>query len=575
MLPYDENLNNHIDMDKEIKNILDGVTLVEMFSLALSKLEDNIEAVNSLNVFPVPDGDTGTNMVLTLKSVVEAARDNTVESAGEVAKTLTKAALNGARGNSGVILYSFIKGFSLGIGDSEELDDSLFVKSLEQSKLSAYKSVSKPVEGTMLTVISRVYDIASKSLAYVSGLSELLEIVVKEANKTVKETQFMLPVLEKAGVVDSGGYGLQLILEGMYQYSAGLTKFESLDVGTKIPKLLSTRNSGLIESKNGDSELNQFSSSGDYFHEIEGDDYGYCTQFLVEGDKLDVDFIRDEVSSIGSSTAVIGDSSNVRIHIHLEDPGSAISFMVPYGIISEVSIQNMDQQHEEFKVKNPAALNGFSIISVAAGSGIIELFREYGVDAIVEAGQTSNPSIKQLLDAIDKVASEEVVLLPNNSNIILSANEAAKSSAKNVSVIPSKSIPQGISALLALDKEKSLEVSLPAALDVIEDICVGEIARSVRSFEIDNGETIAKGEYLGVLNGEVVVGGKDLVEVVLNLIKKGLTDSCELISIYWSDSIGANLAQEISDVIVSKFENIDVEMFEGNQPIYDLIISME
>ena len=575
MLPYDENLNNHIDMDKEIKNILDGVTLVEMFSLALSKLEDNIEAVNSLNVFPVPDGDTGTNMVLTLKSVVEAARDNTVESAGEVAKTLTKAALNGARGNSGVILYSFIKGFSLGIGDSEELDDSLFVKSLEQSKLSAYKSVSKPVEGTMLTVISRVYDIASKSLAYVSGLSELLEIVVKEANKTVKETQFMLPVLEKAGVVDSGGYGLQLILEGMYQYSAGLTKFESLDVGTKIPKLLSTRNSGLIESKNGDSELNQFSSSGDYFHEIEEDDYGYCTQFLVEGDKLDVDFIRDEVSSIGSSTAVIGDSSNVRIHIHLEDPGSAISFMVPYGIISEVSIQNMDQQHEEFKVKNPAALNGFSIISVAAGSGIIELFREYGVDAIVEAGQTSNPSIKQLLDAIDKVASEEVVLLPNNSNIILSANEAAKSSAKNVSVIPSKSIPQGISALLALDKEKSLEVSLPAALDVIEDICVGEIARSVRSFEIDNGETIAKGEYLGVLNGEVVVGGKDLVEVVLNLIKKGLTDSCELISIYWSDSIGANLAQEISDVIVSKFENIDVEMFEGNQPIYDLIISME
>jgi DAK2 domain fusion protein YloV len=427
----------------------------------------------------------------------------------------------------------------------------------------------------MLTVISRVYDIASKSLAYVSGLSELLEIVVKEANKTVKETQFMLPVLEKAGVVDSGGYGLQLILEGMYQYSAGLTKFESLDVGTKIPKLLSTRNSGLIESKNGDSELNQFSSSGDYFHEIEEDDYGYCTQFLVEGDKLDVDFIRDEVSSIGSSTAVIGDSSNVRIHIHLEDPGSAISFMVPYGIISEVSIQNMDQQHEEFKVKNPAALNGFSIVSVAAGSGIIELFREYGVDAIVEAGQTSNPSIKQLLDAIDKVASEEVVLLPNNSNIILSANEAAKSSAKNVSVIPSKSIPQGISALLALDKEKSLEVSLPAALDVIEDICVGEIARSVRSFEIDNGETIAKGEYLGVLNGEVVVGGKDLVEVVLNLIKKGLTDSCELISIYWSDSIGANLAQEISDVIVSKFENIDVEMFEGNQPIYDLIISME
>ena len=203
------------------------------------------------------------------------------------------------------------------------------------------------------------------------------------------------------------------------------------------------------------------------------------------------------------------------------------------------------------------------------------MFREYGVDAIVEAGQTSNPSIKQLLDAIDKVASEEVVLLPNNSNIILSANEAAKSSAKNVSVIPSKSIPQGISALLALDKEKSLEVSLPAALDVIEDICVGEISRSVRSFEIDNGETIAKGEYLGVLNGEVVVGGKDLVEVVLNLIKKGLTDSCELISIYWSDSIGANLAQEISDAITSKFENIEVEMFEGNQPIYDLIMSME
>ena len=575
MLPYDENLNNHIDMDKEAKNILDGITLVEMFSVALSKLEDNIEAVNSLNVFPVPDGDTGTNMVLTLKSVVEGARESTVKSAGEVAKILSKAALNGARGNSGVILYSFIKGFSLGIGDSEELDDSLFVKSLEQSKLSAYKSVSNPVEGTMLTVISRIYDIASKSLGDVSGLSELLEIVVKEANKTVKETQFMLPVLEKAGVVDSGGYGLQLILEGMYQYSAGLAQFESLDVGSKIPDLLSTRNSGLIESNDGDSESNQFSQSGDDLHKIEEDDYGYCTQFLVDGNELDVDAIREKISNIGSSTVVIGDSNNVRIHIHLEDPGSAISFMVPYGIISEVSIQNMDQQHEEFKDKNPTASNGFSIIAVAAGSGICELFRQYGVDVVVEAGQTSNPSIKQLLDAIDEVASEEVVLLPNNSNIILSANEAAKSSAKNVSVIPSKSIPQGISALLALDKEKSLELNLPAALDVIEDICVGEIARSVRPFKLDSGKTIAKGEYLGVLNGEVVVGGKDLIEVVLNLIEKGLTDSFELISMYWSDSVGSNLATEISDVIASRFENVDVEIFEGNQPIYDLIISME
>ncbi len=575
MLPYDENLNNHIDMCKQAKNILDGITLVEMFSVALSKLEDNIEAVNSLNVFPVPDGDTGTNMVLTLKSVVEAARESTVESAGDVAKILSKAALNGARGNSGVILYSFIKGFSLGIGDSKELDASLFVKSLEQSKLSAYKSVSNPVEGTMLTVISRIYDIASKSLADVSGLSELLKIVVKEANKTVKETQFMLPVLEKAGVVDSGGYGLQLILEGMYQYSAGLAQFESLDVGSKIPDLLSIGNSESIESTDGDSESNQFSQSGDDLHKIEEDDYGYCTQFLVEGDELDVDAIRGKISNIGSSTVVIGDLSNVRIHIHLEDPGSAISFMVPYGIISEVSIQNMDQQHEEFKDKNPTSANGFSIIAVAAGSGICKLFRQYGVDVVVEAGQTNNPSVKQLLDAIEKVDSEQVVLLPNNSNIILSANEAAKSSGKNVSVIPSKSIPQGINALLALDKEKSLELNLPAALGVIEDICVGEIARSVRPFKLDDGENIEKGEYLGILNGEVVVGGKDLIEVVLNLIKKGLTDSFELISIYWSDSVGSNLAIEISDVVASRFENVDVEIFEGNQPIYDLIISME
>ena len=575
MLPYDENLNNHIDMDKQAKNILDGPSLVEMFSVALSKLEDNLEAVNSLNVFPVPDGDTGTNMVLTLKSVVEAAANNRIKSAGETAQLLSKAALNGARGNSGVILYSFIKGFSLGIGESEELDDGLFVKSLEESKLSAYKSVSNPVEGTMLTVISRVYDIASRSLGEVVGLSELLEIVVKEANKTVKETQFMLPVLEEAGVVDSGGYGLQLILEGMYQYVAGLTQFESLDVGTKIPRSLSTRNSGLIEPNNVDSELNKFRPSDEYFHEIEEDDYGYCTQFLVEGNNLDVDVIRSEISTIGSSTVVIGDPSNIRIHVHLEDPGSVISFMIPYGVISEVSIQNMDQQHEEFKDKNATGSKGFSIISVVAGAGICELFKEYGVDVIVEAGQTSNPSVKELLDAIAKVPSEEVVLLPNNSNIILSANEAAKSSPKNVTVIPSKFIPQGIGALLALDKDKPLELSLPTALDVLDDICVGEIAKSVRPFSVDGGANIEKGEYIGILNGNVVVGGKDIVGVVLNLIKKGLTDSFELISIYWSDSIGANLAQEISDAITSKFENIEVEMFEGNQPIYDLIMSME
>ncbi|MBK50599.1 MAG: hypothetical protein CL768_06215 [Chloroflexi bacterium] len=575
MLPYDENLNNHIDMDKKSKNILNGVTLVEMFSVALSKLEENIEAVNSLNVFPVPDGDTGTNMVLTLKSVVESAQNGTVESAGEVAKIFSKAALNGARGNSGVILYSFIKGFSLGIGDSAELNDSLFVKSLEQSKISSYKSVSKPVEGTMLTVISRIYDIASKSLSDVSGLKELLEIIVKEANKTVKETQFMLPVLEKAGVVDSGGYGLQLILEGMYQYTAGLSQFESLDVGSKVPDLSSSATSGLLDSTSSDSGFMQSGQNVDDLHNIEKDDYGYCTQFLVAGNKLDVDAIREDISKIGSSTVVIGDANNVRIHVHIEDPGAAISFMISYGVISEVSIQNMDQQHEEFRGKIPTQVNGFSIIAVAAGSGICELFRQYGVDAIVEAGQTSNPSIKQLLDAIDKVESEEVVLLPNNSNIILSANEAAKSSGKNVSVIPSKSIPQGISALLALDKEKPLELNLPSALDVIEDICVGEIAKSVRPFKIDGGAEIEKGEYLGVLNGEVVVGGKDLVRVALDLIRKGLTDSFELVSIYWSDSVGLNLAEEISKAIADNFENIDVEIFEGNQPIYDLIISME
>ena len=514
-------------------------------------------------------------MVLTLKSVVEAAQNGTVESAGEVAKIFSKAALNGARGNSGVILYSFIKGFSLGIGDSAELNDSLFVKSLEQSKISSYKSVSKPVEGTMLTVISRIYDIASKSLSDVSGLKELLEIIVKEANKTVKETQFMLPVLEKAGVVDSGGYGLQLILEGMYQYTAGLSQFESLDVGSKVPDLSSSATSGLLDSTSSDSGFMQSGQNVDDLHNIEKDDYGYCTQFLVAGNKLDVDAIREDISNIGSSTVVIGDANNVRIHVHIEDPGSAISFMISYGVISEVSIQNMDQQHEEFRGKIPTQVNGFSIIAVAAGSGICELFRQYGVDAIVEAGQTSNPSIKQLLDAIDKVDSEEVVLLPNNSNIILSANEAAKSSDKNVSVIPSKSIPQGISALLALDKEKPLELNLPSALDVIEDICVGEIAKSVRPFKIDGGAEIEKGEYLGVLNGEVVVGGKDLVRVALDLIRKGLTDSFELVSIYWSDSVGLNLAEEISNAIADNFENIDVEIFEGNQPIYDLIISME
>ena len=562
-------------MGKKNKNILDGLGIVEMFSVALDKLEENVDAVNSLNVFPVPDGDTGTNMCLTLKSVVEAAEKNKVKSAATTTKILSKAALNGARGNSGVILYSFIKGFSLGIGESHEMDVNLFVKSLEHSKCSAYQSVSKPVEGTMLTVISRVYDIASRSLGEVLGLSELLEIVVKEANKTVKETQFMLPVLEEAGVVDSGGYGLQLILEGMYQYVAGLTQFESLDVGTKIPRSLSTRNLGLIESNDGGSELNQFRPSDEHFHEIDEDDYGYCTQFLVEGDNLDVDVIRNEISTIGSSTVVIGDSSNIRIHIHLEDPGSAISFMVPYGIINEVSIQNMDQQHAKFKGKNVTVSKGFSIISVASGVGICELFKEYGVDVIVEAGQTSNPSVKELLDAIAQVPSEEVVLLPNNPNIILSANEAAKSSPKNVTVIPSKFIPHGIGALLALDKDKPLELSLPTALDVFEDICVGEIAKSVRPFSIDGGAIIEKGEYIGILNGDVVVGGKDIVEVVLNLIKKGLTDSFELISIYWSDSIGANLAQEISDAIKGKFEDIDVENFEGNQPIYDLIVSME
>lgn len=543
---------------KQIDTI-DGQDLREMFAAATTWLEKSASDIDVLNVFPVPDGDTGTNMLLTMRSSIEEAYRAPDRSASAVAQAMARGALMGARGNSGVILSQIWRGLAQGLAEKESFTGSDLADALLQASLMAYKGLSNPVEGTILTVIREASSAAQAQAANGNDdLISVMEVVVSAANESVANTPSLLPVLREAGVVDAGGQGLYTILDGALRYLRG--ELEQMQfrkpqmIASNIP--LAARTPQRLASE-----------------EVP---YGYCTEFLLKGEKLDPDKLKARLEKKGQSLIVVGDESTVRVHIHTLDPGNIIHYTASLGTMHQISIRNMDEQHQDFlemqKERMPAV--DMAVIAVVAGDGLTDVFTSLGATAIVPGGQTMNPSTKDLLQAIELVASDKVIILPNNKNIVLTAEQVQSLTEKSVKVVPTETIPQGVAALLAFDYEADFETNVQIMSKTKSAAKTIEITRAVRSTQIA-GLNIKKKQAIGLLDGDLLAAGSDTIEVLNKILVKLNLDKAEVITIYYGADTEPTEAEQVSITIREQHPQLQVEVIRGGQPHYNYIISIE
>ena len=545
-------------MEIAIKQRLGGDDLRRMFSSAVHLLEANVDAINALNVFPVPDGDTGINMFLTLQDSVAGTRALDGAGADEVARVLADGALKAAKGNSGVILSQFFEGLAVGLQDSPDFGPAELAAALREARDRSYKAVGEPKEGTMLTVVSDVARAASEIDSEAVDMPDFLSAVCDAARESVALTPTLLPVLREAGVVDAGGQGLLVMLEGARRYAAG----EAGPGEVAVPEPVG------IDQPTG-------SVSHEFLDSVEEEEYGYCTQFLVEGIDLDPDDLRARVSEMGRSAVVVGNSASVQVHVHAEDPGPVISLGAGLGSLSSVKVENMDAQRERFSAdRREEEASSLAVVAVAWGDGFLELFRGYGADQIVTGGDTMNPSVGDLLQAIDAARSETVIILPNNSNIVPAAEQAARRSVKDVRVVPTKSIPQGVAAMLEFNLDMDADRNVEDMNEAVEAVRTGQVTEAVRAVTM-NGVRVEQGMIVGMLEREVVAAGEDVEAVVRSLVEAAQDDEIELVTLYRGEPILEADAQRIAESLGSDVDDIEIELVEGGQPHYHFLISME
>jgi len=540
-------------------NSIGGQELRDMFSAATSWLEKSSADIDALNVFPVPDGDTGTNMMLTMRSTMEEAYRAPDHSASGVAHAMARGALMGARGNSGVILSQIWRGLAQGLDGKESFSAAELADALLQSASVAYNGVSNPVEGTMLTVIK---DAAAKARSQVDegadDIIAVLEATVDAAGESVANTPALLKVLKDAGVVDAGGQGVYTILEGALRYLKGETE------------LMRLRKPQIIVSELPHVAPMPASVSVD---EVP---YGYCTEFLLKGEKLEPETIRKKLEKKGESLIVVGDESAVRIHIHTLTPGNIVQFATKLGTMHQVSIRNMDEQHQDFlemqKDRVPTA--DTAVIAVASGDGLVDVFGSLGAAAVVPGGQTMNPSTKDILQAVESTFSDKVIILPNNKNIILTANQVQSLTEKKVMVVPTQTIPQGVVALLAFDYEADFNANADIMEKALSSVKSIEITRAVRSTKV-NGLKIKRKQPIGLLDGDLLAAGDSDLEVVNKILAKLDLGKSEVVTIYYGEDTDADEAEQINASIAEQYPNLQIEVIRGGQPHYSYIISVE
>ena len=519
-------------------------------------VEKHADEINALNVFPVPDGDTGINMLLTLRAANESAELPPIGTGtvAEVSAALSRGALLGARGNSGVIFSQFMKGIAEGLAGAETCDGADMITALTAAAAAGYQAVGTPVEGAMLTVMRG----AAEGVAGVTGSNaEVLAKALDAASAALAYTPEQLPILKEAGVVDAGGQGVVAFLAGALAYVTG----------EDVPLEVTAPVGGMAGAN----------VSQAFLEHTEDDMYGFCTQFVVLGEELDVDAVREQVGAMAGSTVVIGDDRTVRVHAHAENPGPLLSLGVSLGSVDQINIQNMDVQHQQFM-----ALHGYTqdersalaVVAVAPGDGLMRLFRDQGATQVVGGGQTMNPSSAQLLDAIKRANAGHTYLLPNNPNIILAANQAAELAGDSVTVIPSRNIPQGIAAMLAFNPDLDAEANAAAMKSALPDVQSGEVTTAVRSTTL-NGVAIAEGQAIALLDGVVVTATATPNDALIAMLAGAELEEGNLVTLYWGADIPGRIASEAAGAIEARFPGVEVDILEGGQPHYTYLVSIE
>ncbi|HIS02940.1 MAG TPA: DAK2 domain-containing protein [Candidatus Pullichristensenella avicola] len=542
---------------------IDGLLFKEMFQSGAALLTQNRESVDALNVFPVPDGDTGTNMSQTINSAVKEMQAKNAVSVGDVAAAIARGALKGARGNSGVILSQILRGFASALDGAEDIDCALMIRALRAGADTAYKAVMKPKEGTILTVARVMAEDAERNLREMTDIVELFRAILKSGEAILKKTPDMLPVLKQAGVVDSGGTGLTIIYRGMLAALTG--EPVEVDVPTE----------GARAAMPG-----EFVDDHESLEEIT---FGYCTEFIVSHPRpemrdSDVVRLRKRLERLGDCVLVISDLSVVKVHVHTNDPGKALQYALELGELDAIKIDNMFEEHRERMAKlaaeEAARQKPYGIVCVALGKGLSDIFTELNVDQIVDGGQTMNPSIEDLFEAIEKTHAQNVFVLPNNTNIILAAQQAAELTERNVVVLPTKSVPMGISAALAFDPEKGVEENRAAMTEAAENVHTASITYAVRDTNFD-GHDIHAGDIMGLIDNKLHELGHDVREVAERLTEEMVTEDKSLITIYYGEDVTEEDAQTLLQALAEKYDQCDVDLQNGGQPLYYYLIAVE
>lgn len=534
---------------------IDGVLWKKLIIASSRYLENHKTIVDALNVFPVPDGDTGTNMSLTIASAARAVEKRNNASIEIVAKEVSNGALMGARGNSGVILSQLFNGFAKGTEGKEELYCHDFVAAFDEAAKVAYKAVMNPVEGTILTVSKEAAEAANEAMAEADcSIESVLEAAYQGAQKALLNTPNMLPVLKQAGVVDAGGQGFVFILEGMLKVIKG----EELDltpVNTSIEEQQTERKEEYLPGQT-----------------IK---YQYCTEFILKKKEegINLDSIRSFLLDKGDCILVVGNEDAVKVHVHTNCPGQVIHFCTCMASLHEVQIHNMCEQSQEMQLKAKATKH-LGIVSVAAGGGLVEILKSLGVDIVITGGQTMNPSTQSFIEAIDSVLAEEVLILPNNGNVILAAKQAVSVANKPCQVVETTSVPQGIAALMAFNPENEILYNKEKMEEAGKQIVTIEVTYAVRDAQYD-GHDIKKDEILGIVDGKLAITGNVTSEVVEKLVIEKMTEDHELLTIYYGEGITEQEAQNLVEKLSQKYPNLDFELQLGGQPLYYYLISLE
>lgn len=546
---------------------INGLVLAEMIDLGSKNLAKNAEKINALNVFPVPDGDTGTNMNLSMSSGAKETAANVVENIGELGKSFSKGLLMGARGNSGVILSQLFRGMSQHIADKKEVNAKEFAEAIQNGVSIAYKAIIKPVEGTILTVAREAAEAGLKAAENTTSVVGVMEAIYFEAQESLKRTPELLPILKEVGVVDSGGQGLVCVYQG----------FVAALKGEKIEGLEAVE-ANVVDMQFEDDHGMDFMSPEDIV-------YGFCTEFTVRLDKEKKEFdeakFREDMSKFGDSLLVISDSDYVKIHVHTETPGDVFNYGQQYGELIKIKSDNMREQHREVLKKQeakqattPKELKEQAMISISMGAGLSKVLTSMGVDYIVEGGQTMNPSTEDIMKAIKEVNAKNIFIFPNNKNIQLAAKQAAELAEENVFVVESKTAPQGLAAVMVYNPQAAAEENFANMQEVLSTVSTLEVTHAVRDTNIE-GVEIKKDEFMGIRNGKIVVSNLSLNSVLEELLEKSIDEDSEIVTLYLGEESTEEYTDFLEQLIEEKYPDVEVELIESGQPVYPYIIGIE